>query len=107
MVRHGELIPAPQAVGRIEPLPAVAQRCRFWPRAGVSWHELPHSGGLRTRILPTVGEPSPMQPAQTLFRFLQYSVPNVEAALAQGQAPHFQPALPTWYDAFFTLCDRL
>jgi hypothetical protein len=59
------------------------------------------------RILLGGGEPSRMQPAPTLFRFLQYSLPKVEAALAQGQAPRFQPALPTWYDAFFTLCDRL
>jgi hypothetical protein len=42
-----------------------------------------------------------------LFQFLEYSAVRVEAALARGEPPHFQVALPTWYDAFFTLADRL
>ena len=42
-----------------------------------------------------------------LFQFLEYSASRVEAALARGETPHFEVALPTWYDAFFTLCDRL
>jgi hypothetical protein len=48
-----------------------------------------------------------MPTATHVFTFLQYSAQAVEAALAQGQTPEFQPALPTWYDAFFTLCDQL
>src|SRR5260221_13571210 len=48
-----------------------------------------------------------MPTATHVFSFLQYSAQEVEAALAQGQTPEFQPALPTWYDAFFTLCDQL
>jgi len=48
-----------------------------------------------------------MPTATQVFTFLQYAAPAVEEALAQGQSPEFQPALPTWYDAFFTLCDQL
>jgi Transposase DDE domain len=48
-----------------------------------------------------------MPTAQSVFTFLQYSAQQVEAALAQGQTPQFQPALPTWYDAFFSRCDQL
>jgi hypothetical protein len=48
-----------------------------------------------------------MSPPSPLFRFLHYSAQQVELALAQGHSPHFHPATPTWYDAFFTLCDRL
>jgi hypothetical protein len=48
-----------------------------------------------------------MAAPQSLFTFLQYSARQVEAALARGQPPQFQPALPTWYDAFFTRCDQL
>jgi hypothetical protein len=48
-----------------------------------------------------------MPSAQRVFSFLQYSAEQVEAALARGQTPQFQPALPTWYDAFFTRCDQL
>ena len=42
-----------------------------------------------------------------VFELLDYSLPRVEAALAQGEIPHFESALPTWYDAFFSLCERL
>src|SRR4051812_23931023 len=48
-----------------------------------------------------------MPTATAVFTFLQYSAQQVEEALAQGQPPAFQPALPTWDDAFFTLCDEL
>jgi hypothetical protein len=48
-----------------------------------------------------------MPAAQRVFTFLQYSAQQVEEALACGQTPQFQPALPTWYDAFFALCDQL
>jgi len=48
-----------------------------------------------------------MPTAAAVFTFLEYSARQVEAALAQGETPQFQPALPTWYDAFFTRCDRL
>jgi DDE family transposase len=53
------------------------------------------------------GEHGGMPATIPVFTFLQYSAPQVEAALAQGQTPQFQPALPTWYDAFFTRCDQL
>lgn len=48
-----------------------------------------------------------MRTPSPLFQFLEYSAARVEVALAGGTAPHFEVALPTWYDAFFTLCDRL
>jgi hypothetical protein len=31
---------------------------------------------------------------------------GAEEALAQGETPHFESAIPTWYDAFFSLCER-
>jgi hypothetical protein len=48
-----------------------------------------------------------MSQLQPVFELLDYSLPRVEEALAQGEIPHFEPALPTWYDAFFSLCERL
>jgi hypothetical protein len=48
-----------------------------------------------------------MSKRQPVFELLDYSLPRVEEALAQGETPHFEPAVPTWYDAFFSLCERL
>jgi hypothetical protein len=48
-----------------------------------------------------------MAQLQPVFELLEYSLPRVEAALAQGEIPQFEAAIPTWYDAFFTLCERL
>jgi hypothetical protein len=48
-----------------------------------------------------------MSELHPVFELLDYSLPRVEAALAQGEIPHFEPAIPTWYDAFFSLCERL
>src|SRR5438874_13761734 len=64
-------------------------------------------GSSPTRKEDPCGEPSGMFTPDPLFQFLEYSAARVEAALARGQTPHFEPALPTWYDAFFSLCDRL
>jgi hypothetical protein len=64
-------------------------------------------GSPGTRKSGPEGEPSGMSTPQPLFQFLEYSAARVEEALARGETPHFEAALPTWYDAFFTLCDRL
>jgi hypothetical protein len=48
-----------------------------------------------------------MSQLQPVFEFLKYSLSDVEEALAQGEVPHFEAAIPTWYDAFFSLGDRL
>jgi hypothetical protein len=48
-----------------------------------------------------------MAQLQPVFELLDYSLPRVEEALAQGEIPHFEAAIPTWYDAFFSLCERL
>jgi hypothetical protein len=48
-----------------------------------------------------------MSQLQPVFELLDYSLPRVEEALAQGEIPHFEAAIPTWYDAFFSLCERL
>ena len=42
-----------------------------------------------------------------LFEFLEYSAAAVEAALAEGKIPEVSTATPTFYDAFFSLADRL
>jgi Transposase DDE domain len=64
-------------------------------------------GSSGTRRFGSCGEPSGMPTPAPLFQFLEYSASRVEAALARGETPHFEAALPTWYDAFFTLADRL
>jgi hypothetical protein len=48
-----------------------------------------------------------MSERQPVFELLEYSLPRVEAALARGEIPHFEAAIPTWYDAFFSLGERL
>jgi hypothetical protein len=48
-----------------------------------------------------------MSQRHPVFELLDYSLPRVEEALAQGEVPHFEAAIPTWYDAFFSLCERL
>jgi hypothetical protein len=48
-----------------------------------------------------------MSQLHPVFELLDYSLPRVEEALAQGEIPHFEAAIPTWYDAFFSLCERL
>jgi hypothetical protein len=48
-----------------------------------------------------------MSELQPVFELLEYSLPRVEEALAEGEIPHFEAAIPTWYDAFFSLGERL
>ena len=48
-----------------------------------------------------------MSQRHPVFELLDYSLPHVEEALAQGAIPHFEAAIPTWYDAFCSLGERL
>ena len=42
-----------------------------------------------------------------MIGFLQYSLEAVEAAIARGEEPRFEEAIPSSYDELFLLCQRL
>jgi len=48
-----------------------------------------------------------MRHFHSVFSLLKYSTAEVEKKLREGKQPHFIPAIPTKYDAFFQMCREL